>query len=412
MSVDKLVDSGQLDLDLTDIADAIRERGDTSATLNFEQGFVDAINALSIYKGFLNDDVAHFKSSTIYPIRFNDIKIEFTQSGSGTPSPDNVRSIKTYNNIRIEQSGLNMQTGYGAANNVYISTKYIQPFGLHTTTSDYKKSRGIYLRAGNTIRIHFEIPESQKRVIGVYGCRYNSTAQISISTTSANPSARYIVDTTYTPSYSDYYSFWVYTTSPNWNGVNATNSYFQIQYTNDAFIEYEAPSYSKQTVSFGSEIASGVIDATNGCIIKTGVVDTFTGAETEGIELIMTEARAGFYLFPSNTFKAGMTTSTDLIANICAYSNTAQSTSADDDIITINATIASNKILLYTPLSIASNVSELRTYLNSHNLQVYYPIDNEAITITPMNELIMKNGYNNIWNNITGSNIEYIKPGF
>lgn len=43
MAVDKLVDSGQLDSDLEDIADAIRAKGGTSAQLAFPNGFVSAI---------------------------------------------------------------------------------------------------------------------------------------------------------------------------------------------------------------------------------------------------------------------------------------------------------------------------------------------------------------------------------
>lgn len=47
MAVDKLVDSAQLDTDLTSIANAIRTKGGTSATLVFPTDFVSAINAIS-----------------------------------------------------------------------------------------------------------------------------------------------------------------------------------------------------------------------------------------------------------------------------------------------------------------------------------------------------------------------------
>lgn len=46
MAVDKLVDSTQLDADLTSVANAIRTKGGTSAQLAFPQGFVDAIDAI------------------------------------------------------------------------------------------------------------------------------------------------------------------------------------------------------------------------------------------------------------------------------------------------------------------------------------------------------------------------------
>lgn len=46
MAVDKLVDSTQLDADLTSVANAIRTKGGTSASLAFPAGFVDAIDAI------------------------------------------------------------------------------------------------------------------------------------------------------------------------------------------------------------------------------------------------------------------------------------------------------------------------------------------------------------------------------
>ena len=46
MAVDKLVDSAQLDADLEDIADAIRAKGGTSASLAFPNDFVSAVQAI------------------------------------------------------------------------------------------------------------------------------------------------------------------------------------------------------------------------------------------------------------------------------------------------------------------------------------------------------------------------------
>lgn len=46
MAVDKLVDSSQLDADLTSVANAIRTKGGTSASLAFPTDFVSAIQAI------------------------------------------------------------------------------------------------------------------------------------------------------------------------------------------------------------------------------------------------------------------------------------------------------------------------------------------------------------------------------
>lgn len=46
MALDKLVDSAQLDSDLTSIANAIRTKGGTSAQMAFPAGFVSAVQAI------------------------------------------------------------------------------------------------------------------------------------------------------------------------------------------------------------------------------------------------------------------------------------------------------------------------------------------------------------------------------
>lgn len=59
MAVDKLVDSSQLDADLTSVANAIRTKGGTSASLAFPADFVDAIDAIETGGGgFSADEVA------------------------------------------------------------------------------------------------------------------------------------------------------------------------------------------------------------------------------------------------------------------------------------------------------------------------------------------------------------------
>lgn len=55
MSVDKLVDSTQLDADLTSVANAIRTKGGTSASLAFPAGFVQAIGDIPSGGGGITD---------------------------------------------------------------------------------------------------------------------------------------------------------------------------------------------------------------------------------------------------------------------------------------------------------------------------------------------------------------------
>lgn len=59
MSVDKLVDSTQLDADITSVANAIRTKGGTSASLAFPAGFVQAIGDIPTGGGgYTADEIA------------------------------------------------------------------------------------------------------------------------------------------------------------------------------------------------------------------------------------------------------------------------------------------------------------------------------------------------------------------
>lgn len=60
MAYDKIIDSTQLDTDLTSVANAIRAKGGTSNSLTFPSGFVSAVNALPQMTGdlaYLGKDV-------------------------------------------------------------------------------------------------------------------------------------------------------------------------------------------------------------------------------------------------------------------------------------------------------------------------------------------------------------------
>ena len=207
------------------------------------------------------------------------IDVQPVQSGSGDPSPENVRPISGMSEIRLEKSGLNMTN---PAYSYYISsTKYLQPFGFHTATSQYKKSNGIWLVAGQKYRIHFEVPADQARVMGLYGARYGLSSQITLINSG---STRYVLDTVYTPSVSDYYGFWVYTNN-NWTGVDTANSFFQIQVGDGPFDHFEAFSYSRQTFTIPTPpgtVYGGTLDVLTGVLTVTmGQIASYAG-ETIG----------------------------------------------------------------------------------------------------------------------------------
>lgn len=65
MALDKLVDSAQLDADLTTVANAIRTKGGTSAALSFPDGMADAIAAIQTGGGGSTPENWRFVAFTV-----------------------------------------------------------------------------------------------------------------------------------------------------------------------------------------------------------------------------------------------------------------------------------------------------------------------------------------------------------
>lgn len=66
MALDKLVDSTQLDSDLTSVANAIRTKGGTSAQLAFPAGFVSAVQAIPTGGGGTRSETGSFTIASGY----------------------------------------------------------------------------------------------------------------------------------------------------------------------------------------------------------------------------------------------------------------------------------------------------------------------------------------------------------
>lgn len=86
MAVDKLVDSTQLDTDLTAVANAIRTKGGTSAQMAFPAGFVSAVQAIPTGGGggvVISNTTFKIKNSRASG-SMNCIRISYNAYSSGT----------------------------------------------------------------------------------------------------------------------------------------------------------------------------------------------------------------------------------------------------------------------------------------------------------------------------------------
>ena len=100
MSVDKLVDSIALDSDLGNIANAIRTKGGTNSPLVFPSDFISAINALQVFHAY-SGSIANFTTASATNLLKLSVAIEPVQTGSGDPSPNNVRPISGWSDVNV-----------------------------------------------------------------------------------------------------------------------------------------------------------------------------------------------------------------------------------------------------------------------------------------------------------------------
>ena len=118
MAVDKLVDSAQLDADLTSVANAIRTKGGTSGQLAFPSGFVSAIGDIptgggstTLKMGVLRPDAVLEKSFTFDKYVHADLEITIpsyststtTLIASGALSPTVTLDYANYNWYVLER---------------------------------------------------------------------------------------------------------------------------------------------------------------------------------------------------------------------------------------------------------------------------------------------------------------------
>lgn len=163
MAVDKLVDSTQLDADLTSVANAIRTKGGTSSQLAFPAGFVSAVQAIPTggvtptgtkqisitQNGTTTEDVTNYASAQItanVPNTYSagDEGKVVSNGALVVQGSDTVTQNDTYDTTLISSLTVNVSGGGGGgANPLYpFGHYYVSVTGASATYDVYQKSSG------------------------------------------------------------------------------------------------------------------------------------------------------------------------------------------------------------------------------------------------------------------------------
>lgn len=160
MAVDKLVDSTQLDTDLTSVANAIRTKGGTSSQLSFPSGFVSAVQAIPTgttptgtkqisitQNGTTTEDVAQYASA----------EITVNVSGGGGGSVDDfLKGLWPSGNVTISEA-TTVRGGAFIGNTAITSASgnSVTTLGETTYTNNVLATAGCFMNCTGLVSVSF-----------------------------------------------------------------------------------------------------------------------------------------------------------------------------------------------------------------------------------------------------------------
>lgn len=288
--------------------------------------------------------------------------IDPKQSGSGDPSPSNVRPISGYTGMNITKQGKNLADGNmtqdGATRVILINNIFLKA-GSYTISITCDTARHFYYR---------EHGVSTWTLLGGYSKKV----------------------VTFTIENDNYYDFSYYHT----NGVNISElSDLQLEAGSSvtAYEPYAAPEV--KTISWESEagtVYGGTLNVTTGVLTVNRKYKIFTGAESEEWSF---DKSGDYYRFrtPISDIKIEGAGRKEVLSNIGFYS----SSSAYYVIFGYRSTTV-NYIYYYAPSGIET-VADFKSWLSANNMQVVYDIETPQVYQLTPEQVKTLLGVNNIY---------------
>jgi len=147
MAVDKLVDSTQLNSDLTSVANAIRAKGGTSAQLAFPNGFVSAINGISTKETLSWHQCPEAVRNYLANVDYDGVAYTDSSIGTYAPSPavptTNTKPIgQTVDGVTFYNTEPNADTPFATTNKAGVLNPLDQVRWINSRTSNMRDLGG------------------------------------------------------------------------------------------------------------------------------------------------------------------------------------------------------------------------------------------------------------------------------
>ena len=302
--------------------------------------------------------------------------IDAVQSGSGDPSPDNVRPISGHTAVTVTRCGKNLiddsKTYVANATAVYV--------GAESNAYTVDLPAGTYTISVNFSGEHY----------GMYYREKNDGANRTMwSSGNASPTEK-----TFTIEEDGTFRFWVYR-STNAGGVDPTKiNHVQIEL--GSATAYEPYNGNTYTIQLGQTVYGGSLDVTNGVLTVDRAIITYNGTEsmqTNG----QTANTSRFYIAVSG--KANGTT--NLISNRFSAEITT------DTIGRVSGRASSNGIEFFLPASVPQTIQGAKDWFTANPTQICYELATpQTVQLSPTTVQMLL-GNNTIWSDSGDTELQY-----
>ena len=304
----------------------------------------------------LSGALCSFADGADMPMVACTVSIEPKQSGTGTPSPDNVRPISGWESVSVDVAGKNAFSGT-TKNNKSLN-------GSGNEETDYSRSctTAIKIEAGEAYTISY----TEAVDCGVFYYDKNNTF-LSLQGWASKPR-------TFTPPANTAFVRFAFK-----QGTAPTNIQIELGTTATTYEPYNAHT---TTTSLGRTVYGGTLDVVSGVLTVDKGYMNYNGSENWAADSNGNRYTIGV----AGSYREGYTR-IQVISNEGAFSSGSS----------VGTIFLSNSQLYYYPPTSVTSLADFKTWLASNNLQVVYPLATpQTYQLTPT-EVQTLLGENNVW---------------
>lgn len=334
----------------------------------------------------VSGSVAHFTDGAEMPAQSVIVNIEPQQSGTGTPSPDNVRQISGWESVNLYKSGKNLSeinetevttSGKYILNDANLpNSDYVISFELVNTTYANGGAALLGLYDANDVNFAYPTPSQLKRV----------SDDVQMSSLSQPINGRFY----YKISAHSLKRIGLQFRSDAWGEWTGTMKEIQLEVGTEV-TDYSPTTKNTIPVNLGRTVYGGTLDVVSGVLTVTHVYQLFNGSEVW--DKMNTSARQTWrsYLATGLDYVGG-----EMITNEIEVNRASEG--SDPDKLTCRGTLYSSRsFYIFAPLSMFATVDDLKAWLAQNPLQVCYELATpQTYTLTPT-EVSTLLGENNVW---------------